>query len=1038
MACKASFELHHNFPKLAEETGFTFNIHKPRVHINWNKIKLIDIEHLIRDRKFVLVEQHINDILDCVLESEFDVRILDEGVLKIFRLAQLAVEYQQFCRHYLDRSVFILKEEVTNLLQELDEAKQKLREKEEENRKLKRKSKHSIRTPLPYGNENIATMILKTLNQNKGELFASTSQIDSIQYNKCNYCEKVFLNQLYLKSHISRRHANVLEIPQRDTTEGEVNNVTNTKLANEVDELKTKLKQMEDLIASKYNPSTQTSIDGVSQLHTVKKDEVISDNKCTIELKDAEVSTNEDGYILDKIQEWKNEEHQKYNEELSSLRKQIIEIMSTKQKQDTTSAHNDIKMMEQLHATIKQQGIEILALKNEIIKEECSEKEKTKAIEEQMEFWIKRAEMQSNECKLLLQKLNDVANEAQEFQLKANTEKERANRLEKLLQNHLNKTSPKQSDLLNEQNISKQIKEVHTKRELKTTKDVQMKPTADVMALKKLQQKAQELLNIDQTTTSDSSSANEEMNKIEQSKKISECDDNILDKEEQVKSKYTEKKQITNKSKSAVHTTSKRGNGYVYVPGSPLKIVRAKVTEEVNHRLISLGVDPLSSRLPQHVFQKQRKLLQEQQECKSKKWPSRDNVLHSIMCHLDQNTNSTNSIQRNHYFSPNKSHKSFSLSSVLSNVKTKALSLVKSNEPSVKTNKSYDDVAKKAMALLKTPPGSAQSSPLYQRRTTLDSPEKKPYVLKSKNARYLSSKIKTKNKPAETNQITDSSNESYSENDEQNKYQQSSKNGKNLFTSPEHHCIDNVDSRNSANQKRNFLHENVLKSEAITVTTKTFLDNKNNSSDDVESIVDISPRKFVSEEHLSNPKQTKGVLKNASSTSSLNKKKVLFDMDAIQMKSVSASPSQSITEKSDSNEKKYETSIVNLDTEEWDISSIENEPIRTIGTKTQSLSHTSPKIAELKKTIESQLSRRNPTLSTALVGGVDVLAAPMQKAASHGGSNTSLGSSILDDTDSGPVLDHRAVVKPRAAFEQDDSEIETSDLINSKIVNRKY
>lgn len=38
MACKTSFELHHHFPKLAEESGFTFNTHRPRIHIDWNKI----------------------------------------------------------------------------------------------------------------------------------------------------------------------------------------------------------------------------------------------------------------------------------------------------------------------------------------------------------------------------------------------------------------------------------------------------------------------------------------------------------------------------------------------------------------------------------------------------------------------------------------------------------------------------------------------------------------------------------------------------------------------------------------------------------------------------------------------------------------------------------------------------------------------------------------------------------------------------------------------------------------------------------------
>ncbi|CAH2263063.1 jg10845 [Pararge aegeria aegeria] len=1057
MACKASFELHHNFPKLAEESGFTFNQHKPRVHINWNKIKLIDIENLMRDRKFGLVEEHINDILDCVLESEFDVRILDDGVLKIFRLAQLAVEYQQFCRHYLDRSVFILREEVTNLLQELDSTKKSLREKDEEIRKLRRKSKHSFRTPLPYGNENIATMILKTLNQNKGELFASTSQIDSMQYNKCNYCEKVFLNQLYLKSHISRRHPNVLETPQRDTIDGEGNN-KNSKLANEVDELRTKLKHMEDLIASKYNPSTQSICDGSLHSNITKKNtEVNSDSKCNKEMKDAEVSTNDDGYILDKIEEWKKEEHEKYNEELSSLRKQIIEILSNKEKQDNTSTNNDLKMMEQLHTTIKEQGTEILALKQELVKEVNREKEKKTKIEEQIEFWIKRAEMQSNEYKSLLQKLNDVANEAQEFREKANIEKERANQLEKILRNHLYKTSPKHTNAVNKQKVTKHLKEGNSRSELKTTKAEQPIPSAGEMTLKKLQQKAQELLNIDQTTTSDSSSASKEKINIDEAKKESDYVNNVKKEKKYDKINHvdikkpkartssplhnklgpannTEKKQSTIKSKSAISKTSKRGNGYVYIPGSPLKIVRAKITEEVNHRLISLGVDPLSSRLPQHIYQKQRKLLQEQHEYKSKKCPSRNKALHSVMCYLDQKTSSTNSIPQSDYLSPNKARKTFSISSVLSNVKTKALSLVKSNEPTYKPNKSYDDVAKKAMALLKTPPGSAHSSPILLKSTTTTNnlPEKKKrYDFKTKNPKYQSSKMKKKNHLVENNQITDSSHESDSVNDDFDKQQQSTITNKDYNTSPDHNSIDNADSRYSANQKRNTFHGNGLKPEAISVITKSFLENKDNSSDDVESIVDISPRKFLSEENLSNLKQTKGVLKNASSTSSLNKKKVLFDMDAIQMKSVSASPSQSITEKSDII-KKIESSLTNLESEEWDISSIENEPIKNTGSNIKITAHTSPKIAELKKSIESQLTRRNPTLSTALVGGVDVLAAPMQKATSHGGSNTSLGSSILDDTDSGPVPDH-TIIKPRTAFGKDDSELDISYLIDDKI-----
>lgn len=49
-----------------------------------------------------------------------------------------------------------------------------------------------------------------------------------------------------------------------------------------------------------------------------------------------------------------------------------------------------------------------------------------------------------------------------------------------------------------------------------------------------------------------------------------------------------------------------------------MKLVRAKITEEVNSRLVNAGVDPLKSRLPQTAFQKQRTLLQQMQELKAK------------------------------------------------------------------------------------------------------------------------------------------------------------------------------------------------------------------------------------------------------------------------------------------------------------------------------------------------------------------------------------------------------------------------------------
>lgn len=97
-------------------------------------------------------------------------------------------------------------------------------------------------------------------------------------------------------------------------------------------------------------------------------------------------------------------------------------------------------------------------------------------------------------------------------------------------------------------------------------------------------------------------------------------------------------------------------------------------------------------------------------------------------------------------------------------------------------------------------------------------------------------------------------------------------------------------------------------------------------------------------------------------------------------------------------------------------------------TKLQINTRASPKIAELKKTIESQLARRNDTPSSAIVGGVDILAGPLAKTPSMGGSNTSLGSSILDDSEAIPIVKRKAFVKPKNVTEKDDSELDISEF----------
>lgn len=117
--------------------------------------------------------------------------------------------------------------------------------------------------------------------------------------------------------------------------------------------------------------------------------------------------------------------------------------------------------------------------------------------------------------------------------------------------------------------------------------------------------------------------------------------------------------------------------------------------------------------------------------------------------------------------------------------------------------------------------------------------------------------------------------------------------------------------------------------------------------------------------------------------------------------------------------------------------SIENEPLKS-DTKIQNITRTtSPKIAELKEKIESQLARRD-TPTAPLVGAVDVLAGSMAKAASITGSNTSLGSSILDDSESVPIANHKTFVKPKPmrAATKDESDIDLSEFSMDGVVHK--
>lgn len=114
---------------------------------------------MIRERDFLTVDDNVNNVVDYSLESEYDVKILDPNFVKLFRLAQLSVEYLLYCKQYLDHSVIILKDE--------------LRLKIEDNAMLKREVE-SLRDTIKELNQKMKErnrIIESKLGDSNGELF---------------------------------------------------------------------------------------------------------------------------------------------------------------------------------------------------------------------------------------------------------------------------------------------------------------------------------------------------------------------------------------------------------------------------------------------------------------------------------------------------------------------------------------------------------------------------------------------------------------------------------------------------------------------------------------------------------------------------------------------------------------------------------------------------------------------------------------------------------------------------------------------------
>ncbi|KYM81764.1 Zinc finger protein DZIP1L [Atta colombica] len=305
----------HDFPKLARESGFYFNMHGSRVRVDWNRIGAIDIDRVIRERDFSSIDQNINNVIDYCLESEYDVKILDSNFVKLFRLAQLSVEYLLYCKQYLDHSVIILKDELRQKIEQNISMKKEITTLEDTVKNLKERSKEKRK-------------LIET----------SIDEISNGEVYKCPHCPKTFVRAIFVNAHIARKHSYISDMGVSSSPVHDHYRAETEKLHNEIKTLKERLNQTERVIRNESDKLLDNSEKDYSR----------------------NTSKNEYDFSRDRFQG-----QRRYQEDIGSLKNMLFDEIRALREKDHVVNENILET--NVKSLISQQEKEIENLRNQLL-----------------------------------------------------------------------------------------------------------------------------------------------------------------------------------------------------------------------------------------------------------------------------------------------------------------------------------------------------------------------------------------------------------------------------------------------------------------------------------------------------------------------------------------------------------------------------------------------------------------------------------------------------------------------------------------------
>ncbi|XP_067315085.1 cilium assembly protein DZIP1 isoform X2 [Pseudorasbora parva] len=310
-----------------------FKFRARRENVDWRRINAVDVDRVACELDFHALQEHINAVTFCSVEGERCHRCqspVDPALIKLFRLAQLTVEYLLHSQDCLSASLQAAEERLLTEAREREQLLIQLQKKSQDAKTLKEELKQR-----------------KKIIASQQAMFSAGI---GANYHKCQHCEKVFMNASFLQSHMQRRHPTEFDIKLMTDNQKKIHTV---KLQDEINKLQEQLTlvtsqmetQQKDYTAKQEKELIQRQEEFKRQLEIWKEDEKMRMNSKIDEIKQA-------------CQRDMDSMHQKNrnleNELLKLQQKNIQESMQPLPPQPSTSTSNEhwqevVKLQQKLH-----------------------------------------------------------------------------------------------------------------------------------------------------------------------------------------------------------------------------------------------------------------------------------------------------------------------------------------------------------------------------------------------------------------------------------------------------------------------------------------------------------------------------------------------------------------------------------------------------------------------------------------------------------------------------------------------------------------